>query len=424
MVRGGSPLGSGAGASADQLAVRRHNLSLVLTHLRAVGPRSRAKVAAETGLNKATVSSLVAELVGRGLVAEGETERGAVGRPSQQIDLDGTNFFTIGTEINVDYLAALAMNVRGEVVAEQQVPLDAAGLGVQAVLRRLSRLVTALIDPLTARGGRLVGLTVAVPGLTERATGTLLRAPNLGWADTAVVADLRRLLDDPPYPILLDNEANLAARAEMEVGGRSAISNLILLTGGAGVGGGIVADGQLIRGSQGLAGEVGHMQLDPGGATCGCGRRGCWETVVGLNALLVAAADEDDPIRDPSLDLVQRLDALKGRAEAGDPRTLDALTRTGSWLCSGAGILINLFNPEVLVLGGHFAVLGPWLAPPLAECLPDRVFAPAAGSCRVELSTLGFSAAVRGGALEALARLFEQPTLVGDLTATPSGAMA
>ena len=135
MGRGGSPLGSGAGASADQLAVRRHNLALVLSHLRAVGPRSRAKVAAETGLNKATVSSLVAELVERGLVAEGETERGAVGRPSQQINLDGTNFFTVGAEINVDYLAALAMNVRGEVVAEQRIAVDAARLGVTAVLR-------------------------------------------------------------------------------------------------------------------------------------------------------------------------------------------------------------------------------------------------------------------------------------------------
>jgi predicted NBD/HSP70 family sugar kinase len=424
MGRRGPQLGRGAGASADQLAVRRHNLSLVLSHLRAVGPRSRAKVAAETGLNKATVSSLVAELVGRGLVAEGETQRGAVGRPSQQIDLDGTNFFTVGTEINVDYLAALAMNVRGEVVAEQRLSVDAARLGVPSVLRRLSRLITTLVDPLTARGGRLVGLTVAVPGLTERSTGTVLRAPNLGWVDTPVVADLRRLLDDPPYPVLLDNEANLAARAEMEAGGRSAVSNLILLTGAAGVGGGIIADGQLVRGGQGLAGEVGHLQLDPGGATCGCGRRGCWETVVGLGALLDAAADEDDPVRDPSLDLVQRLEILKSRAEAGDSRTLGALTTTGSWLCSGAGILINLFNPEVLVLGGHFAVLGPWLAEPLVECLPDRVFAPDAGGCRVELSTLGFSGAVRGGALEALAQLFEQPTLVGELTETPAGVSA
>lgn len=424
MGRGALQLGSGTGVSADQLAVRRHNLSLVLSHLRAVGPRSRAKVAAETGLNKATVSSLVAELVGRGLVAEGETERGAVGRPSQQIDLDGTNFFTVGTEINVDYVAALAMNVRGEVVAERRIPLDTAQLGVGPVLGRLTRLVAVLVDPLSARGGRLVGLTVAVPGLIERATGTVLRAPNLGWADVAVVAEVRRLLDDPAYPVLLDNEANLAARAEMEVAGRSAVTDLILLTGAAGVGGGIVAGGVLVRGGQGLAGEVGHMQLDPGGTTCGCGRRGCWETVAGLNALLVAAADEDDPVRDPSLDLEQRLEVLEGRAEAGDRRTLDALSQTGSWLCSGAGILINLFNPEVLVLGGYFAVLGPWLAEPLAECLPDRVLAPHAGGCRVELSTLGFSAAVRGGALEALSRLFAEPTVVGDPTEVSAGVLA
>ena len=188
--------------------------------------------------------------------------------------------------------------------------------------------------------------------------------------------------------------------------------NLVLLTGAAGVGGGVIADGRLLRGEHGFAGEVGHMRVDPGGALCGCGRRGCWETVVGLNALLARAARRDDPVRDPALDVAQRLAELDRRAQAGDVRTLDALAEVAGWLTLGTGMLVNVFNPEVLVLGGWFAALGHHLAGPLQAELDGHVYAPGAGGCRVEVSTLGFSAATRGGALQVLDGVFADPTVV------------
>jgi predicted NBD/HSP70 family sugar kinase len=415
-----------AGASVGLLEVRRHNLALVLSHLRAVGARSRATIAAETGLTRATVSSLVAELVGRGLVAEGETERGAVGRPSQQVDLHGDAFYTVGSEVNLGYVAVVALNVRGEVVAERWAPLDADELDAGTALPRLASLILEVVGPLTRAGGELVGVTFALPGLIERSTGTVLGAPNLGWSQTPVVETMRTLLGDPRCPLLLDNEANLAARAEVGTPARAGVSNLVLLTGVVGVGAGIVASGELLRGVRGFAGEVGHLQLDPGGRRCGCGRRGCWETVVGLDALLSSAAADGDPVREPTLDVVQRLDLLTARAVAGDRRTLDALDRTAAWLGTGAGILVNLFDPELLVLGGYFARLGPWLAEPVTRALPDRVYAPQRGGCRVEPSALGFTAAARGGALEALTRIFDDPTAVARnrTPAVPAGALA
>lgn len=273
-------------------------------------------------------------------------------------------------------------------------------------------------------GGELVGVTIAVPGLVERSTGRVLSAPNLGWSQTPVVEPMRTLLGDPDCPLLLDNEANLAARAEVEAPGRAGVRNLVLLTGVIGVGAGVVAGGQLLRGVRGFAGEVGHLQVDPGGRRCGCGRRGCWETVAGLDALLTAAADAGDPVRDPTLDVVRRLDTLASRAAAGDRRTLDALRRTGEWLGTGAGFLVNLFDPELLVLGGYFALLGPWLSEPLTSSLPDRVFAPLLGGCRVESSVLGFTAAARGGALEALTRIFDDPTAVAAPLPVRAGASA
>ncbi|ONI92927.1 hypothetical protein ALI22I_01055 [Saccharothrix sp. ALI-22-I] len=399
-------------AAADQLTVRRHNLSVVLSQLRDRGPRSRARLAEETGLNKATVSSLVAELVDRGLAGEGEAERATVGRPGQPIRLDGEHVVAVGAEVNIDYLSVLVLNLRGDVVSEKRLALDTARMEPALVLARLGRLLGHALKGLAKNDIRPVGMTIAVPGLVGVGTGIVHEAPNLGWTDVAVVAEIRRILGDPPYPVILDNEANLAALAEIEGQGPDRSADLILLSGAVGIGGGVIAGGQLLRGASGFAGEVGHMRVRAGGPPCGCGRQGCWEAAVGLNALLAAAAPEHDPVRDPSLDVEKRLAEISNRARSGDPRVLDALTEIAHWLAVGAGILVNVFNPRLLVLGGYFAALSPWIAGSLHDELRLHVFAGDAGGTRVTFSTLGFSASARGGASQVLDHVFQDPTLV------------
>lgn len=398
-------------STADQLAVRRHNLAVVMDHLRRSGAASRARIAAETGLNKATVSSLVAELGERGLVAEGETERGAVGRPGLVIELDTTVYVALGAEISVDYVSVLAMNLRGDQVAERRVALDTSRLSPEAILDRLAQLTRSVLEAL-AEDMTVVGLTVAIPGLVESSSGIVHAAPNLGWREVRVADLLHELLGSPIIDIVLDNEANLAALAELDLRGTEAPDEFILLMGGVGIGGGLVTAGQLLRGACGFAGEVGHIQVTPSGETCRCGRRGCWETVIGLNALLARAAGEDDVVRDPSVDLDERLGELRARAERGDRRTLEAIAAVSSALASGAGTLLNIFNPRLLVLGGYFAVLSPWIEPGLREALHREVFAPQSGGCRVEFSRLGYSAAVRGGAVQAASIVFDNPSAV------------
>jgi predicted NBD/HSP70 family sugar kinase len=157
---------------------------------------------------------------------------------------------------------------------------------------------------------------------------------------------------------------------------------------------------------------VGHTALGDPEAVCGCGRRGCWETAVGLAALLREAADPDDQVHDPARNLEDRLAEIGRRADAGDPRTLAALQKVGTALGTGAAVLINLFNPGVIILGGYFAVLGRFLMEPMTAELRARVFGPELAGARVVLSTLGFTAAVRGGAHVALESVFDDPTLV------------
>lgn len=400
---------AGLGA-ADQLALRRANLAQILRRLRDQGPRSRARLATELGMTRSAVSSLVTELVERGLVRTGGLERGGVGRPGTAVQLDGRTVCGIGAEINVNHVSTMALDLSGNVMAEHRLSLDSNRLGAREVLDHLVTLVTATEADVARCGAATVGLTVGVAGLIDSTNDVLTLAPNLDWRDVPVGAMVRDALR-PDYPVVIDNESNLAAMAET-LPGDPERQDILVIFGEVGLGGGIVADGRLLRGRQGYAGEFGHMIVDPLGRRCGCGRIGCWETVAGLRALLDAATDPDDPIRDPALALQARLAEINRRADLGDTRTLGALEQVGTWIGVGAAILTNVLNPAAIVLSGYFAEVGHHMRPAIEAQLLAGVLAPQAGGTRVELSTLGFTAAVRGGATLALESVFADPTRV------------
>ncbi|HEX5089096.1 MAG TPA: ROK family transcriptional regulator [Nocardioides sp.] len=399
-----------ATAGADQLTVRRTNLGLVLRRLRDHGPRSRAGLAGELGMTRSAVSALVADLAERGLVRTGQVERGGVGRPGTSVALDGRAVGGLGAEINVNHVSALALDLRGQVVSEHKIALDTRAVPVEEVLDRLAELVRATLTDLEGRDMEAVGLTVGVAGLVDRTRAVLTHGPNLGWHDVPVGELLRSRLG-ARLPITVDNEGNLAAIAEATPGDPDR-QDVLVIFGEVGVGGGIVAGGRLLRGRQGYAGEFGHMIVEPQGRRCGCGRVGCWETVTGLRALLDLAADPDDPVRDPALAIDDRLAELNRRASLGDARTLAALERVGGWVGVGAALLTNVLNPASIVLSGYFAAVGHHMRVAIEAQLLAGVLAPDAGGTRVELSTLGFTAAVRGGAALALETVFADPTCI------------
>ena len=394
------------------------NLGPVLRHLRDHGPRSRARLATELGLTRSAVSGVVTDLEERGLVRAAGIERGGMGRPGTSVELDGRTVCGIGAEINVNHVSTIALDLSGSVVAEHRLVIDANQVTASEVLDRLVELVVRTEQDVRAAGAETVGLVVGVAGLLDRTRDVLTLGPNLGWRDVPVGAEIRARLG-AAYPVAIDNEGNLAATAEA-VPGDPQRQDILVIFGEVGVGGGIVADGRLLRGRQGYAGEFGHMIVEPGGRRCGCGRVGCWETVSGLRALLDAATDPDDAVRDPAMSLDDRLAEINRRADLGDARTLAALDQVGSWVGIGAAMLANALNPAAIVLSGYFAEVGHHMRPAIEEQLLAGVLAPHAGGTRVELSTLGFTAAVRGGAAIALESVFADPTIVGR-PAVPGG---
>jgi predicted NBD/HSP70 family sugar kinase len=238
-------------------------------------------------------------------------------------------------------------------------------------------------------GIQLLGLTVAVPGLIDRVRGVVVDAPNLGWTDVALAAALRSRLGES-LSVAVDNDANCAARAESLHGVAAGVDDFVYLTGTVGLGAGIVSSGQVLRGSRGLAGEVGHLRVGDDIHHCACGRTGCWEALVGLRALVDATGIEIEPGEDP-VGYAERLVHTTG--------TGPAITEVGAALARGVAQLTATLDPQMVVLGGSFVPLGEVLVPAVEEAIAAGFTGP---GCTVALSTLGLHAASVGAAVDAL----------------------
>lgn len=402
-----------ADAPVEHLHVRRHNLSLVLRLLAGQGPRSRAGVAAVTGLTRATVSSLVADLIDRGLVKEvGPESDQRVGRPATLLRLDGSQVVTLGLELDVGFASLLANDLAGETVYQRRRPLSGASTAFDDLVPILAKEVKRAIDAVEPEGRRVVGITVAVPGITDGERGVVVRAPNLGWRDVPLRARLIDLLGRD-LPIGLDNEANLGALAEYRAGALAGTPHLVYLLAVNGVGAGIIIDGAVFRGASGAAGEVGHTTVQPRGLLCACGSNGCWETTIGLRALLYDAVPDlaAGLLRDRRLSPEAKVAPVVSRAKANNPIAIKGLRKFGRWLGVGLANIVDSFNPQVIVLAGFLPEVAPWVMPDAMIAMRANSLAES-GKCRVEMTTLGFTAGALGCTIHASERLFADPTLV------------
>jgi predicted NBD/HSP70 family sugar kinase len=389
---------------ADQTSVRRANLGVVLRHVAAHAPCSRASVAARTGLTRGTVSSLVTELLELGLLREsGIAEPPRVGRPSVSLEL-GESVVGVGLEVNVDYLAVCVEDLRGGVRYERRVLCDNRSSSVAPVIARLARLANEALEMVELEGLQVAGIAVAVPGLVDAEREMLLRAPNLGWSEVPVGELLGAKLNTARV-LHVENESNAAALAEHWRGAGQGLRSFICVFGEIGVGGGIYVDGELFRGGRGYGGEIGHTLIDPDGALCACGNRGCLETVIGQEAIARAAGivpDSSDRAASLTEELVER-------ATANDPLTLTALASAAESLGIALASTINLLDLDGVVLAGCFGPLAPWLAEGVETALETRVLSAEWSSCEVRASTLGERAAVHGAAAIILRSVLTDP---------------
>jgi predicted NBD/HSP70 family sugar kinase len=265
----------------DHALIRQINLSAILFHLRENAPISRAALAEITGLNKSTVSSLVGELIENQFVREVGLESGGVGRRAMLLRLNPAAGCIVSGEIGVDFISVIAADFAAEIIWRHQTRIDPA-MGQDVIVEQATALLWRATQEGQSSCHRLLGVAVGVPGLVDQSTGALLFAPNLGWKDVPVRTILQQTFD---APVFVDNEANLAALGEHFFGAAQGREEVLYISAGVGLGGGVVHDGQLYRGVTGVAGELGHITMEPDGELCNCGNRGCWETLVSQRAL-------------------------------------------------------------------------------------------------------------------------------------------
>jgi glucokinase-like ROK family protein len=289
----------------------------------------------------------------------------------------------LGIEVGVTFIRGTVCDLMGHrlVVHEVDMPADT---GVDATLDALVELARHLISQAPDTPMGILGVGVGVPGVVDTAQGTVLLAPNLGWEDF----HLRTLLEKSlGLPVYLENEANAAALGEKWFGAGVGAPNLLYISLGMGIGAGVILNGQLFRGSHGLAGEVGHSVVEAGGPPCSCGNRGCWELYASEKAL-----------RKHLGDLALDPDAMFERAEAGDAQVVSALNSVGEYLGVGLVSLINTFDPDIVLIGGPLARCGKWLVNPAERVLAERLMLRGARRLRLAGSALGLDACALGAA--------------------------
>ncbi len=381
--------------------VRRANLSTIVRELHGSGTLSRSELVGRTGLTRSAIRGLIGELVAGRLATEGPaTLDGTPGRPSPLVRPDPNGAVVLALEIAVDSLAAATVGLGGEVVDLVRVDLPRGRSSVVDIATELAELAVSVSDRLPVPDA-IVGVGVAVVGVVRRSDGMVSTAPNLGWRDEPLGVHLAEALGWD-VSIAFANDADLAALAEHRRGVARGIDDIVLVWGSVGVGGGLVVDGEPLTGVAGYSGEVGHIPVNPDGRPCRCGSLGCWETEVGTSALLRRAGRPPEGGNDA-------VDAVLAAAEAGDPVALAAFAETGRWLGIGLAGIINILNPELVVLGGRLTASYPFVRSTLEAELDRRVLRASRRIVRVVTTSLGADAPLLGAAELAFEPLLADP---------------
>lgn len=347
--------------------VRQLNRRLVLDLFRDGDVRSRADVARQTGLTKPSASAITDELLAEGfLIPAGVGEPGAAGgrRPNLLRYNERCRAY-VGVHFGVQRTMVTLADALGNPLARAS---TASSVGDA---ERGVRAVRGLVTRACGRAGMSLDLVaavgVSVAGLVDQTSGSCLLAPNLNWRDVPIQARLEELLR---APTTVFNEAHAGALAEHHDGVAVGVDSFVRLSVGTGVGSGVVLGSQLFSGSTGIAGEIGHCRVDDDGLECGCGNRGCLETVASEQAITRAV---DAALRSGEVSSLREGSHLRLIIEAahgGDVAARAALARAGRGLARGISYLLNVLDPDLVVIGGAVRDAGALLLDPLRQELP------------------------------------------------------
>lgn len=382
--------------------MRRRNRAVLLSRLYHDGPLSRQDLTGATGLSAASVSNLVGEMLEQGLVEEAGAVDSDGGRPRTLLRVRPGYGYLVGVDVGETRVQVELFDLAMTGLAKADYPIESAKPDPDTVVRH----ILAGLEAVTASAGvphrALIGVGIGLPGVVEQGTSATVHAQTLGWEAVPLEAMLRAGTDASLY---LDNGAKTLGRAEMWFGAGRGARHVVIALVGSGVGAAVLTDGVSYRGVSSSASEWGHTTIVYGGRRCRCGADGCLEAYVGAEAVLDRWRVARRGRAVPGPDEESAIAALVTSAERSEAAAR-VLEETAGYLGAGIANLINLFNPERIVLGGWAGLaLGGALLPRIRAVAAAHALRHPYGQASIELCRLGPDAVSVGAATLPVAAL-------------------
>jgi N-acetylglucosamine repressor len=408
--------------------LKRYNRTCILNLVRKFGPVSRIKLSELSGLSPTATGSIVTALHKKGYLYEVGSGKSSGGRKPVLLGLKPGTYFSIGIDIEISHMLVILLDFTGK-IAEESVFLIDGKEKPSTVFRTLEDKVCGIIKRHNINREKLLGIGISVPGLVD-ADGKILFAPNLGWRNVDTSGLFASFRD---MPIHVENESKASAICENWLGECKGIDNFICINIGSGVGAGIFTGGKLYRGHNGTAGEAGHIIVDENGPLCGCGNRGCLETLVSASALIdrfnkareqgnyIArekgnhkagekgnhkAEEKGDHKINGKEDNNITLDELAGFAEKGDETALELLFESARYLGIAISNLVNILNPDKVVIGRDFTRYAHLVMEQILQIVQDKALEVPSSHVRIAASSLGDRSSALGAAIIPVKILF------------------
>ncbi|MET3545138.1 putative NBD/HSP70 family sugar kinase [Paenibacillus favisporus] len=371
----------------DQDYIRRKNRSTVFELIRKHSPLSRAEIARLTGMSPTTVSRIVSELYQQDFMHEIEQTTTGVGRKAVMLHVNPGSVLSVGVEIDRSGIRIGIVDLDGKVVHSTQVMRDSRETP-KATLERIASAIEELIQAEDIDRRKVVGIGVGLPGIVDYAGGSVVLSAQLGWKQTDIAGELRRLTG---FEVAVDNELKVRALAEHQYGSARGSSRSVLIGFGSGVGSSLIIDGEIYRGETNSAGEIGHTVVDPGGLLCECGKVGCLQTYI-AEASLVEQANKIKPIG--------TLEELFQARKDGEYWAASIVDRAMTFVAVTVSNIACVYNPDTVILTGKLVESFPEVRDFISDkCMDQFVWEPLRGTFQIVYSSLESDGVVIGSGI-------------------------
>ena len=385
----------------------------IMHHIRTKDhPVSRTEMTATLGVSRSKISIEVGRLIGAGLLAEDGLAKSEGGRRSSLLRIPRSAGLIGAVDLGATSADVALSSLGGEILTHRGKPGDIKD-GPRRVLGRVKELLSKLLAEQGAGAKDVLAVGVGVPGPVERASGVLRSPPIMpGWDGFPI---RKAFAGEYDAPVFVDNDVNVMALGEHRDGAGRGETNVLFVKIGTGIGGGIIADGHLQRGSQGCAGDIGHICADPDGPVCSCGNKGCLEAMAAGPAIAVRAEAYAKQGLSPVLrEIFDRRGALTARdvgeaASLGDYHALQIIRESGRFVGHVLAMLVSTLNPSLIVVGGGVANIGHSLLAEIRSVVYSRSLPLATRDLPIVMSELGQTAGITGASVLAAEGVLRMP---------------